>query len=77
MTEKQFVLRQVTDYTIEYHTPNRETCKTIPNILQLVENDLNHLCEENQQIKNTIREAYKNEKTTFGKSVLRQLLEKL
>lgn len=77
MTEKQFQLRQVTDYTIEYHTPNRETCKTIPNILQLVEEDLNHLYEQNQQIKNTIKEAYKNERTRLGKSVLRQLIEGL
>ena len=47
MTEKQFHLRQVTEYTIEYTTPNGETCKTIPNILQVVENDLNRLCEDN------------------------------
>ena len=48
MTEKKrFVLRQVTEYTIEYTTPNDTMCKTTPNILQLVENDLNRLCEDN------------------------------
>ena len=75
MTEKQFHLRQVTEYTIEYTTPNGTVCKTTPNILQLVENDLNRLCEDNNRIHQLINEAYKNERTELGKSVLRQLLE--
>ena len=98
MTEKQFKLEQVTDHTIQYNTPNGETCKTIPTILLMVENDLNHLCEdnehyrklfhsvadkmqdlieENQQIKNTIKEAYNNERTALGKSVLKQLIDNM
>lgn len=77
MTEKQFVLRQVTEYTIEYTTPNGETCKTTPNILVLVEKDLNRLCEENNRIHQIINEAYKNERTQLGKSVLKQLIEGL
>ena len=77
MTEKQFHLRQVTEYTIEYTTPNGETCKTVPNILQLVENDLNHLCEENNRIHQLIQEAYTNERTALGKSVLKQLINNM
>lgn len=77
MTEKQFKLEQVTDHTIQYNTPNGETCKTIPNIIMMVENDLNTLCDENQQIKNTIKEAYNTERTELGRSVLRQLIEQM
>ena len=36
---------------------------------------LNELVTENKQIKNTITEAYQNERTYIGKSVLKQLLE--
>jgi hypothetical protein len=36
---------------------------------------LNELHEENQHIKNTIKEAYNNERTQLGKSVLKQLME--
>ena len=75
MTEKQFKLEQVTDHTIQYNTPNGETCKTIPNILLMVENDLNTLCDENNHIKQAIKEAYNTERTALGKSVLKQLME--
>jgi hypothetical protein len=33
--------------------------------------------EENQHIKNTIKEAYNNERTQLGKSVLKQLMEEI
>ena len=33
------------------------------------------LHQENQRIKQTIREAYENERTAIGKSVLKQLME--
>ena len=36
---------------------------------------LNQLHDKNQQIKQTIKEAYKTERTAIGKSVLKQLLE--
>ena len=36
---------------------------------------LNELHEENTHIKNTIKEMYNNERTSLGKSVLKQLLE--
>ena len=38
---------------------------------------LNELHEENQHIKNTIKEAYNNERTQLGKSVLKQLIEEI
>ena len=36
---------------------------------------LNTLYEENQTIKNSIKEAYKNERTALGRSVLKQLID--
>ena len=38
---------------------------------------LNELYEENQQIKSTIKEAYRNERTHIGESVLRQLINQI
>ena len=38
---------------------------------------LNALHEENQQIKSTIKEAYENERTALGQSVLKQLIDKM
>jgi hypothetical protein len=38
---------------------------------------LNELAEENQHIKNTIKEAYHNERTHIGKNVLKQLQERI
>ena len=35
------------------------------------------LSDENEQLKQTIQEAYENERTALGKSVLKQLLEKI
>lgn len=40
-------------------------------------NRLNKLTDENERIKQTIREAYDNERTTLGKSVLKQLIERI
>ena len=37
--------------------------------------ELNSLAEENEHIKNTIKEAIDNERTELGKSVLKQLME--
>ena len=36
---------------------------------------LNDLNDENKHIKNTIKEAYNNERTQIGKNTLKQLLE--
>ena len=38
---------------------------------------LNELNTENQHIKHTITEAYQNERTAIGKSVLKQLLNNI
>jgi tartrate dehydratase alpha subunit/fumarate hydratase class I-like protein len=35
------------------------------------------LKKENQHIKNTIKEAYHNERTQLGKSVLKQLIQNI
>ena len=40
-------------------------------------NLLNELNDENTHIKQTIKEAYENERTSLGKSVLKQLLEQM
>ena len=44
---------------------------------RLLKNILNELYDENINIKNTIKEAYKTERTNLGKSVLKQLLEQI
>lgn len=36
---------------------------------------MNELADEKEQIKHTIKEAYETERTSLGKSVLKQLLE--
>ena len=36
---------------------------------------LNQLYEENETIKQAIKEAYKNERTALGRSVLKQLID--
>ena len=38
---------------------------------------LNNLTEENEQLKNMIKEAYNNERTTLGRNVLKQLIEQM
>ena len=40
-----------------------------------IETTLNELYDENKQIKHTIHEAYNNERTALGKSVLKQILD--
>ena len=45
--------------------------------LNSVTDELNALHEENTHIKNTIKEAYNNERTQLGKSVLKQLIQNI
>lgn len=40
-------------------------------------NELNQLSDENEQIKHIIKEAYLTERTALGKSVLKQLMERV
>lgn len=69
MTEKRFTYHEFTrgikDHQTKYiYEGNQETTDL-----------LNTLYEENETIKQAIKEAYKNERTQLGKSVLKQLLE--
>lgn len=72
MTAKRFTLNSVMnfDYGI---LDNGKSIGSLANICDL----LNALHEENQQIKTTIKEAYENERTMIGKSVLKQLMEQI
>ena len=69
MTNKRFTYHEFTrgikDHQTKYiYEGNQETTDI-----------LNTLYEENETIKQSIKEAYKNERTQLGKSVLKQLLE--
>ena len=44
---------------------------------QKVCNKLNSILDENEQLKNNIKEAYENERTMIGQSVLKQLIDKM
>jgi hypothetical protein len=69
MTNKRFTYHEFTrgikDHTTKYiYEGNQETTDI-----------LNSLYEENQTIKQAIKEAYKNERTALGRSVLKQLID--
>jgi hypothetical protein len=69
MTNKRFTYHQFTrgikDHQTKYiYEGNQETTDL-----------LNSLYEENEHIKQTIKEAYKNERTALGRSVLKQLID--
>ena len=69
MTNKRFTYhpftRGIKDHQTKYiYEGNQETTDLI-----------NTLYEENETIKQAIKEAYKNERTALGRSVLKQLLE--
>ena len=53
------------------YNPVDGTSNVLKGLIDLV----NNLYEENTQIKSTIKEAYRNERTQIGKSVLKQLME--
>jgi hypothetical protein len=75
MTEKRFYLLNYNNYPIYDSLNDKEynaQFKVQREKLCLL---LNELAEENQHIKNTIKEAYNNERTQLGKSVLKQLME--
>ena len=67
--------KQPFDYTTyEVHSSSITSTKDEMEDLCLL---LNELHEENNHIKQTIQEAYNNERTAIGKNVLKQLLEEL
>ena len=91
MTEKRFYLlsdkedaiifedgwglsqQKVCDLLNEQHEENQHLKKTITTTAELLTNQW----RENTRIKQTIREAIETERTTIGKSVLKQLLEQM
>lgn len=91
MTTKRRFIRLNDTYIIDTHDGNEYYCPceplfldkinhTIEDYKNTIKKDYIHikrLEHKNINTTNIIQEAYKNEKTTFGKSVLRQLLEKL
>jgi len=77
MTEKRFAVTQtVLGSGIYDFQAENELCESYDeDAYGEVCKKLNELHEENQHIKNTIQEAYNNERTHIGKSVLKQLIE--
>lgn len=79
MTKKRFTITQDFD---EHERQIRDNGKIImgcfiqPQAEPIVKL-LNELHEENIKIKNSIQEAYTNERTALGRSVLKQLLNKM
>ena len=55
------------------YNPVDGTSNVLKGLIDLV----NNLYGENTQIKSTIKEAYENERTMIGKSVLKQLIEQM
>ena len=87
MTEKRFTF----DIDNENGTDDPYFCNGIDSFyvdnadeMELFIKEINELVEENkklkkenQHIKNTIQEAYNNERTQLGKSVLKQLIQNI
>ena len=81
MTEKRFTIEILDDenWLIEDtetgmdYNPVDGTSNVLKGLIDLV----NNLYEENTQIKSTIKEAYRNERTHIGESVLRQLINQI
>ena len=67
--------KQPFDYTsYEVHSSSITSTKDEMEDLCLL---LNQLHDKNQQIKQTIKEAYETERTQIGRNVLKQLIEQL
>lgn len=92
MTEKRFTYHEFTrgikDHQTKYiYEGNQETTDLLNKLyeqnqhyyklLHLTANKIQNLIEENETIKNSIKEAYTNERTTLGKNVLKQLLNNM
>ena len=82
MTEKRYNVWDI-DGTIflEDHKEGSYHIGQVGNVdidcLNDIANRLNDLNDENEYIKNTIKEAYQTERTHIGKSVLKQLLNNI
>ena len=75
MTEKRFTFTQDTLAKADVFDGNEFVCCTLSVWVEQLVDLLNELAEENTHIKNTIKEAYTNERTHIGKNVLKQLWE--
>ena len=62
---------------LEFDDEHKDLCDEIVDSLNEFVDEYNHLKEENEQIKDNIREAYLTERTMLGKSVLKQLMERI
>lgn len=79
MTENRFqiiYLGNPYDFVVKDHHTNK-TYGTFQGDDESMMEMLNDLSKENEQLKQNIQEAYKNERTELGKSVLKQLIEGL
>ena len=74
MTEKRFELKGVERQFLWDNKNAGNMAHWIANKMSIVDL-LNELNDENNHIKQTIREAYNNERTQIGRNVLRQLME--
>ena len=72
MTEKRFSYEEV-NFCNDNLTGNQFDLTNPNEMLYL----LNSLADESKQIKHIIKEAYNNERTQIGKSVLKQLMEQI
>ena len=74
MTEKRFIIPNEMRVIKDTVTGKEAIFFDTKDGIQFLE-WLNSLNDENEQLKQTIREAYQNERTQIGRNVLRQLLE--
>jgi hypothetical protein len=65
------------DEVIDILNQQNNTIKTYKTGNILLKTTLNKYKNENQQIRDTIKEMYNNERTYIGKSTLKQLLEQI
>lgn len=75
MTEKRFTHKKW--YNERQLFDGEEAFTIVDTCIQagIICDRLNELYDENKQIKHTIQEAYRTERTALGKSILKQLLE--
>ena len=69
----------VTTYIVEYGDGDDDCFELYESKedSQKVCDKINNILDENEHIKNTIKEAYETERTHIGKSVLKQLLNNI
>ena len=86
MTEKRFTTNGYKIYDT-FHDGTHWLVTEVEEIVEILNNldtkarerskALSKLQKENEQLKNNIKEAYENERTALGRSVLKQLIEQM